>query len=314
MPSRSEPARQPIRPLLENDLLRTFVTIAETGSFSRAAEHLFRTPSAISMQMKKLEDVLGRNFFERNGRGVSLNQDGKELADYARRILRINDEAVSHFTAPELSGRVRIGTPDDFAPQMLPEAFSRFARAYPSVQVEVICDMSVELMSMLAKDKVDIILVTGETDARKSVGTVVLAEPLVWVGRKSGEACLRRPVPLALCHDGCSWRDMALDGLDSAGIEKNIAYLSQTYAGQLSAILADLAIAPLPRSFAQGDLWDVTEESGLPPLGSYELRLVRNKKGSNPVHDAMECHILDSFRPYAPPVVSAEADQLKIVG
>lgn len=296
-----------LRPVLDTDLLRTFVTIAETGSFSRTSEHLFRTPSAISMQMKKLEDVLGRKFFERSGRGVALTADGGDLLDYAKRILKLGEEAVSHFTAPELAGKVRIGTPDDFAPHLLPEAFSRFARAYPSVQVEIICDMSMTLKRLLDAGKVDLILVTqspGETDIE---GTIVMTEPLVWAGAKSGEAAQRRPVPLALCHEGCSWRDMAIEALDDAGIDRNIAYLSRTYAGQLSAVLADLAIAPLPRSFAKGDLCDVTQEGGLPPLGNYEMRLVHGPNEQNPIHAAMESHILDSFRPYAP-MPDADAD------
>jgi len=288
------------RPVLDTDLIKSFVTVAETGSFSRASERLFRTPSAISMQMKKLEEMLGTKFFERNGRGVALTTDGDDLLTYGRRILRLSEEAVMHFTVPELSGIVRIGIPDDFAPHLLPEAFCRFATSNSSVQVEIICDMSMHLLQMLDDDKVDMVLVTNESGHGTRPGYVVMTEPLVWAGRKTGEAALRRPLPLALCQEGCSWRRMAVEALDSAGIDRNIAYLSRLYAGQRSVLMADLAIAPLPRSFAQGDLCDVTEEGDLPPLGSYELRLVRRKNGKNPAHDALECHILDSFRPYAP--------------
>lgn len=294
-----DPQETAVRPVLDTDQLRTFVTIAETGSFSRAAEIVLRTPSAISMQIKKLEETLGRRFFERTGRGVTLTGDGEELLAYGRRILKLSEEAVSHFMAPELRGRVRIGTPDDFAPHLLPEAFSRFARTHPFVQVEIFCDMSITLSDMMAAGKIDMALVTSGTDDPRQPGISVLVEPLVWAACRSGEAAFRRPVPLALCDDGCSWRERAIDALDAAGIERNIAYLSRSYSGQYSALLADLAVAPLPLSFARGDLRDVTEEAGLPGLGTYELRLIRPRGNRNAVHDALQSHILDSFRPYA---------------
>jgi DNA-binding transcriptional LysR family regulator len=159
--------------------------------------------------------------------------------------------------------------------------------------------MSVTLRDMMAADKLDMALVTSGNDDPRQSGQVVLVEPLVWAGCRSGEAAFRRPVPLALCEDGCSWRQRALDTLDAAGIDRNVAYLSRSYSGQSSALLADLAIAPLPLSFAQGSLRDFGEDAGLPELGTYELKLIRPNGRRNAIHDALESHILDSFRPYA---------------
>ncbi|EBX4817148.1 LysR family transcriptional regulator, partial [Salmonella enterica subsp. enterica serovar Newport] len=138
------PLNHPL-PLLDLDVLRTFVAIAETGSFSAAANAVFRTPSAVSMQIKKLEDVLGRSVFSRDARSVSLTHDGEVLLGYARRMLAINREAVSKFIVPDIVGVVRLGSPDDFGERVLPHVLKRFAVTHPSIAVDVIIDQSSNL-------------------------------------------------------------------------------------------------------------------------------------------------------------------------
>lgn len=132
---------------LDIDLLRTFVTIADIGNFTRAAERLGRTQSTISLQLKRLEDELGHRLFERNARNVRLTSDGELLLTYARTILRINDEAVSRITEPDLEGLVRLGTPEDFATSYLPAVLSRFARAHPRIALDVRCDLTLNLLN-----------------------------------------------------------------------------------------------------------------------------------------------------------------------
>src|SRR5699024_2378247 len=134
-------------PLLDADALRSFVTIVESGSFTRAAARLFRTPSALSMQIKRLEQMLGATLLVREPRQVTPTPEGELLLGYGRRLLRLNQEAVSRFLAPTLEGRLRVGTPDDVGTRILPHALARLARTHPAVQVEVVTGRSNSLLA-----------------------------------------------------------------------------------------------------------------------------------------------------------------------
>src|SRR5882757_647036 len=153
------PLNHPL-PLLDLDVLRTFVAIAETGSFTTAANAVYRTPSAVSMQIKKLEDILGRSVFSRDARSVSLTTDGEMLLGYARRMLAINREAVSKFIVPDIVGVVRLGSPDDYGERLLPYVLKRFAHSHPSIAVDVIIDQSSNLRRRMDERTLDITLIT----------------------------------------------------------------------------------------------------------------------------------------------------------
>jgi len=280
-------------PLLELDVLRTFIAIAETGSFTAAAGSVFRTPSAVSMQIKKLEDQLGRPVFVRDARSVTLTADGEVLLGYARRLLALNREAVSKFVMPDISGVVRLGSPDDFGERVLPSVLKRFAQSHPAVAVDVTIDMSTNLRKRMAARQLDITLVTC-TDAKMEEGVeILLSEPVVWAGAKGGCAHLREPLPVSIWEEGCAWRMAALKAL---GNERNyrIAYMSAHTAGQRAAILADLAVAPLPKSFIGGDLVELGEKDGLPPMGNYHIGMVVAPDASAPVRAAAD-HIRATF-------------------
>jgi len=234
--------------------------------------------------------------FVREGRGVVLSSDGEELVSYARRLLRINEEAVAHFTQPDLEGTVRIGTPDDFATRFLPVALAKFARTYPKVQVEVICDLSVNLIPLLERGRLDMTLVsqTG-TLTHVARGTPIWREPLVWAVHEIGRAAGLRPLPLALSPRKCAWRASALRALDEADIEYRIAYTSVHHAAQQAAIMADLATSPMPQSFVEAPLRIVEADEGLPELEDYEVRLLRATRQKDSVLDTLATHIVDSF-------------------
>src|SRR5918992_1328032 len=156
-PARAEPAPEYRAAAgLDLDLLRTLVAIADTGSFNRAARAVFRTPSAVSMQMKKLEDHVGRPLFAKDGRSVILTPDGESLVGYGRRILKLAEEALQRFRAPEIQGTIKLGTPDDYAVRFLPEILARFAASHPNVEVDVFCMPSRELLALLDENAVDI--------------------------------------------------------------------------------------------------------------------------------------------------------------
>ncbi len=278
-------------PLLELDVLRTFVAIAETQSFTSAANAVFRTPSAVSMQIKKLEEQLGRSLFQRDPRSVTLTPDGEMLLGFARRLLAINREAVSKFVTPDIAGVVRLGAPDDVGERILPDVLKRFAVSHPDIMVDVVIDLTVNLMRRMESRTLDLTLVTCDTAAAAADEEIVLVEPLVWAGARGGSAWLRQPIPVSVWEEGCVWRAGALEAMERSGISHRVAYMSSHTSGQRAAIMADLAIAPLPRSFVGNDMCVLGEREGLPALRNYALAM--------------------KVRPDAGPAVLAAADHMR---
>jgi DNA-binding transcriptional LysR family regulator len=284
-------------PILDLDVLRTFVAIAETGSFTIAATAVFRTPSAVSMQIKRLEETLGVSVFVRDARSVSLTQEGEMLLGYARRLLALNRETVSKFILPDISGVVRLGSPDDYGERVLPNVLKRFAKTHPSIAVDVTIDMTGNLKKRMAERQLDITLFTACRDIPQEA-EILLTEPIVWAGAKGGCAHLREPLPVSLWEEGCVWRANALEALGRDGRDYRVAYMSAHTAGQRAAILADLAVAPLPKSFIGDDIVPLGLEEGLPTLAHYNLAMIVAPDASAPVLAAAD-HIratFDAFR------------------
>jgi DNA-binding transcriptional LysR family regulator len=287
------PLNHPL-PLLELDVLRTFVAIAETGSFTGAASAVFRTPSAVSMQIKKLEDILGRAVFSRDARSVSLTPDGEMLLGYARRLLAVNREAVAKFIMPDISGVVRLGSPDDYGERVLPPVLKRFAQSHPSVAVDVVIDVSGNLRRRMEERQLDIMLFNHSPKLHIDGAETLFVEPLVWAGARAGSAHLRDPLPISVWEEGCAWRAGALEALGKGGRNFRVAYMSAHTAVQRAAVLSDLAVAPLPRSFHGEDLVELGDQDGLPQLGSYAIGMVVASDPSAPVQAAAE-HIRATF-------------------
>ncbi|HBS79460.1 MAG: LysR family transcriptional regulator [Pseudomonas sp.] len=275
---------QSAMPLLEIDVLRTFVSIAESGSFTRTAAQIFRTTSAVSMQIKRLENTLGCALFSREARRVALTAEGERLLSYARRLLKLNEEAVGAFIKPSLSGQVRFGAPADIGTHILPGLLSLFARTHPGIEVNVSVGRSVDMIQRIDAGELDVALISvgnlGQDDTR---GEVVHREPLVWAGRAGGVAMRRNPLPLALASAECAWRRQALDALDRVGRSYRIAYSSEQCAGQEAAMVADLAVAPYPLSLIRPPLRRLDEEANLPALGEYQIKLLSAAQCSEPV-------------------------------
>ena len=287
----------PALPNLDMDLARTVVAIADTGNFSRAAERVHRSPSAISLQVKRLEDMVGRDLFRRDARSVALTPDGEIFLGYARRLLKLNDEAFSRLaTAPCCEGSVRLGVPNDAGIIAVPDILRRFAETHPRVEVAVRLDRTAELERLCASGELDVAIHASDTAADGP--DVIHTEPLVWIGARGGIASETRPLPLALADHGCSWRAMALDALDRAGIDYRLAYRSEFCQGQIAAVAADLAIAPLPVSVVSDTLVRLGPEQGLPSLGSYRMILAR-RDGGGAVAEALAEHVTASFRAVA---------------
>lgn len=278
---------------LDPDLLRTFVAIVDTGGFTPAARQVHRTQSAVSMQMKRLEEGVGRLLFERDGRGVNLTVDGDALLIYARRLLRLHDEAVSVLTQPEMVGTVRLGTPDDYVDRFLPDILARFAKAYPRVQVEVLCEPSVHLRELLANRGIDLALITC-IPGRES-GEVLRHEPIVWV--TSERHCVHEcePLPLAVFQKGCFFRDWATAALDHIGRAYRIAYSSPSISGIFASVSTGLAVTVLARSVVPANLRVLTEQEGFPALSSAMITLQHGGR-SCAASEALAQYVREGFR------------------
>ena len=275
--------------------MRSFAVISEFGSFSAAARRVNRTPSAISMQMKKLEEQLGRQLFVREGRTVRLTADGETLLTYARDMLRLNEAALARFHEPAIEGLVRFGAPDDFGTQYVPPILRRFADTHPLVEVEVVLGTSRDLMSRFDAGKLDLTLITSVPGGiNDGIGEIVYVEQLVWVGLKGGKACQLPSVPLALADTGCCWREAAIEELSAAGIDYRIAYTSETVLGQQAALVADLAIAPMPMTMITPQFEILGSKQQLPSLPSYHVCLCQ-PSGIGAAANAFGQHVRDSF-------------------
>ena len=291
-------------PNLDLDLMKTFLAIADTGSFTRAAEEIHKTQSAVSMQMKRLEELLGRPLFARDGRASRFTPDGERLIEYARRLVAINDEAVSAFTRPELTGTVRFGTPDDYADRFLPEILARFSRTHPLVTVDVDCLTSAVLFERVRRSELDLALVTFGCDIRTD--EPVRREPLVWVTSARHSLHLLDVMPLALSHAGCEWRAMVLKALETQGRKYRIAYSSPNSNAVNAAVQSGLAVGAVPELCVRPGMKILTEKDGFPALGSFEIGLVRKPGRASSAIEALARHVTESLSNITTAMIAAE--------
>lgn len=282
-------------PSLEIDVLKTFVAIAETGNFTTAAEAVYRTPSAVSMQIKKLEEMLGCSLFLRDARSVSLTPQGEVLLGLARRMLALNNEAVTRFLMPDMHGVVRLGAPEDLGERILPEVLKHFAETFPNVTVDVAIGQSTVMRKRVEERRMDIAIYNSFINETVPAGEFLMHERLVWAGVRCGTAHLRDPLPVSMWEEGCVWRAQALQRLGDAGRAYRVAFLSAHTTGQRAAILADLAIAPFAHYLVHGDLVALGEAEGLPELDGYDIGMRVIEEPSAPILAVAE-HVRTAFR------------------
>ncbi|MFL4993359.1 LysR substrate-binding domain-containing protein [Microvirga tunisiensis] len=279
--------------LLDIDQLRTFVAIADTGSFTRAAEIVHKTQSAVSMQMKRLEDRVGKTIFERDGRLSKLTDEGERLLDYARRIVRLNSECMASFNDNELTGRVRLGLPDDYADRYLPEILARFSRSNPKAEVTVVCEPSHNLIERVQHSDLDLAIITHVD--RRGPSEIVRIEQLLWVTSARHGVHEESPVPLALGRPNCDWRHSATEVLESADRTFRVAYVSYHSTAVGAAVLAGLAVSVLPESAVRPGMRILGPSDGFPALPSCKIGLIRARGEENPLADALGVHIKQSL-------------------
>jgi len=268
---------------LDIDLLRCFSVIAAEGSFTRAGERLGRTQSTISLQVKRLEDQLGQRLFNRTHRALSLTATGASLLAPAREILRLNDLTVAQLTEPDFCGSIRLGVPEDFATAHLPQVLAAFAEAHPLVELEVTCDLTLNLLQRFRDGQFDLVLIKREpTD--QAVGVRVWREALLWVSRPSLPVRDLDPLPLVVSPEPCVYRKRACDALNAVGRRWRVAYTSTSLAGAQSAVNAGLGVTVLPQQMIPPSLEAIAAEADLPSLHDTEIALLEGQSPTAPAH------------------------------
>ena len=269
---------------LDLNLLKTFVAVVESGSLSNAAPRVGRSQSAVSMQMQRLEKMVGNQLLVRGPRTVTPNAIGEDFLIYARRLLKLSDEAWASVTRPKETGSVRLGVPDDYAAFLLPPVLSRFAEDHPLVTVELICEQSTALVKTLAEGRLDLAIVTRLPDQPLEV---IRLERFVWVASPNHVAWENDPLPVALFEPGCAARMNVLQALGDADRAYRCTYSSASLLGLIAVVQAGLAVAGLAQRSVPASLRVIGANERLPVLPDLEIGILRNPLSTTPVVDRL---------------------------
>lgn len=274
---------------LDIDLLRCFVAVADAGALSRAATRVGRSQAAVSMQMARLESIVGKPLLNRTGRGVSMTLYGSRLLSHAHRILGLHDEALAEMSGGRLTGSLRFGCPDDYATAFLPVLLSSFAQFNPHVSIEVVCASTPRLVDRLDRRGLDLALISVPGDI---TDPVLRYEDLVWVASQNRQEALHSsPVRLALGDVDTLDHGAAVRALSAAGCEYQIAYSSGSLSGLLAVVRSGQAVAVLTRSTVPADLRIIQADIRFPKLPSVGLTTRMDMKLASTVTRAFEAHV-----------------------
>jgi len=268
---------------LELDLLRSFAAVADTGSFTAAANLVARTQSAVSMQIKRLEDVLGRRVFERSSRSLELTTDGAMLLDYARRMLELNDESLRRIARPPVTGRARLGVTEYFVPNEVPRILARFAAAHPGVQLDVRMGLSRDLRVELDAGRLDAAIV--RLDANSKAGSI-WKEPQHWVAAEGFEIG-KGAVPLVVLPPGCVLREFAMEAFKRQKREWRLAYTGSSMTSVQAAVLAGLGVAIISESTVVPGM-RILRGRGWPDPGALEFAVLKGAGARGEIVVALE--------------------------
>ncbi|MDX2440853.1 MAG: LysR family transcriptional regulator [Desulfobacterales bacterium] len=273
--------------------LKTYIAVIETGSFTKAAKTVNLTQSAVSLQIKRLEEELGLPLLTRIAKAVKLTAAGRDLLQYAKIIIHTHDEAVLTISKRELLGHIRIGAPEDYISPFLTRILSRFAKDHSQVKVDVISNLSVNLKRAVDQADLDFALCSELSEG----GTVVFREPMAWISStKHKQHEITGQIPLAVSYEGCPYRRWATGSLEEAGREFRINYNSPTSTGIMAAVRVGFSVAVMGVTNIPEDLMIVGEEQGFPSLPIGHITLHRAPMPSSPLLLAFEQHIRDTFK------------------
>jgi DNA-binding transcriptional LysR family regulator len=278
---------------LNSELLRTFLAVAETGSMTEGAARIFRSQSAASLQIRKLEDLLGQPVFDRHGRGVALTATGERLLPIAHDVTRTLSCAMRELTADGLHGRLRLGIPDDQSQQMLSRIIGEFVQSHPMVELEVSCALSAGFPTALASGDIDVAVY--EIEQPDAEHEILRQEQTFWMMSRHHDLLQRNPLPVALFDRECWWREAALSALHGSGRPFRIVYSSQSVAGVSAAIEAGVAIGLLGQSALNSNLTCMGAEHGLGDMPTSKLVLGGRSGADDAPNQVMKSAIRQAF-------------------
>lgn len=287
------------RPILnlDLDLLRTFVAVADLNTFAAAAAAVCRTQSAVSQQMQRLEQLVGKELFARHGRNKLLTEHGIQLLGYARKILRFNDEACTSLMYSDIQGGVTIGASDDTADTILPYLLSRVTSIYPKLSIDVRVHRSPLMLPMLEKGEIDLAITTMTATTHPHI--VLRTSPTLWYCAADFSYPPGDSVPLVLLDDPSPYRTMAIDHLNKAGIPWRIAYVASTLSAIRAAVRAGLGVTVRPIEMMSPELRVLGEQDGLPRLPDTQYVLYKNADCDNDLAMAIFNAVEQGSDPYS---------------
>ncbi len=259
---------------LPMDILRSFLTVADLGGVTQAADALGRSQPAISLQIRKLEQQLDTSLFDRRGQRLRLSDNGRRLRPVAQQIIALNDQVFHDFVQPDISGLIRFGIPSEFATALLPRILGRFSQAYPQVTLEITSDLSRNLLQN-ERERFDLVLALKETNA-KMTPDLVREDDLVWVANSSGLSPDASVIPLIVAPAPCVYRSRAIHALQSAGREHRVVYTNPDLTGINAALKEGLGVTVLARSTVPAGLRILSAADDLPDLGRIAIHLLYN--------------------------------------
>jgi DNA-binding transcriptional LysR family regulator len=280
---------------LDSDLMRSFLAVADAGSVTAAAVRLFRTQSAVSLQVKRLEESLGQPLFDRQARGVALTPRGEQLVPYARRVVALLDEATVALREKPLVGPVRVGIPDEYSGTVLPRALAAFDERHEGVEVSVRCDHSQAQMEALEAGQLDLAVIYDWSYTEG--GELLCIDPTVWVTSIAHAQHLRRPLPVGVYFRSDWCKDFAEASLNRQGFDWRVAWQCDLAAGFRVAVTNGLAIAPLSRSTIPAGCRELTADDGFPIVDSARVVLRRNPRGTSTAVEGMADMLRAAFAP-----------------
>jgi len=270
---------------LDIDLLRTFAAVADSGSFTAAGELVARTQSAVSLQVKRLEESLGQKVFERTSRSLALTPAGETLLGYARRILELNDESVRRIAEPPVTGAIRLGITEYFVPSELPRVLSRFAMAYPGVQLEARMGLSRELREEMVAERLDAVLVRLAPHERAKA---IWREAQVWVAREGFAPERGDVVALALLPAPCVLRQHAIESMKRLKRRWKVSFTGSSMASVQAAVSAGLGVSIVPRSLLLPGMQVLAHGRDYPDPGWLDVGVLRGPRALKDIVDALE--------------------------
>jgi len=275
---------------LDINLLRSLIAFADTGSCDGAARVVHKTQSAVSIHLKRLEEIVGQPLFDKAGRRLRLNRDGQDLLSYARRMLQLHSEALGRFGADEFAGAIRVGLPDDYVPVLLNSLLSEFAAAYPKAQFDLHCAPSAELRPMLADNQLDLAVLSAETDTQE--GLALKREPAFWIAARGYRHDVETELRLILFPDGCIMRKWGLNGLRRSKRDFRIVCTSRNMLALQAAVRGGLGVMIVTKSNIPEGCVVLGEKDGFPKLPDVTILLAMGPSADDRIGRKLASHLL----------------------